>query len=118
MKPFNIKRALAGDPVITREGISVKIGSYNPNALRYHRVIGWIGSQSRSWNEDGSYDIGGMNSQFDLFMAHKIVRREGWINVYPTSKNEYIYHSQELANTSAGSSRIACVHIEYEFEED
>ena len=67
-KPFNLQEALAGKPVVTRDGRKVKIAAYNPEAHKMHEIIGWADSGSRSWYKDGSFD-GTENHGADLFMA-------------------------------------------------
>ncbi len=50
----------------------------------------------------------------------KIVKREGWVNVYYNSKTEYkaYYHAtKEIADEKATSYRKACVHVKWEEEE-
>ncbi len=68
-KPFNLQDALAGNPVVTRDGRAVKIAGYNPDAGvgQYHQVIGWLDSKVKGFNESGSWN--GTMSDNDLFMA-------------------------------------------------
>lgn len=43
MKPFDLKAALRGDPVVTRGGSDVKIAGDNPDAATSDGVVaGWI----------------------------------------------------------------------------
>lgn len=52
MKPFNLERALAGDPVITRDGREVKIAGYNPKTHEGVRILGWLADGvSTAWYE-------------------------------------------------------------------
>ena len=67
-KPFNLQEALEGKPVVTRDGQLVKIGAYNPDATKTHRVVGWIEGNASSWYENGSYDNDEVHIR-DLFMA-------------------------------------------------
>ena len=77
MKPFNLERALAGEPVITRDGEKITIAGYNANAKKYNQLAGWDSDGAiLSWNFDGKFDTG-HNSLNDLFMA-------------PTERKEYI----------------------------
>ncbi len=70
MKEFNLKDALAGKPVITRDGRPVKIAGYNEfnNSL-----IGWVGSGVYQWTSGGQ-NIADKN---DLFMAPS--ERKEWV---------------------------------------
>lgn len=78
MKPFNLERALAGDPVVTRDGEPVTqltqfIGLDSEEAL-----FGVQDKKVRRWFLDGKY-IADDYSRLDLFMAP--VKREGWLIV-------------------------------------
>ena len=72
MKPFNLKRALAGDPVVTRDGRPVKIAGYNEEALTGQEVIGWLDGVAYIWGKDGT-----LCGTTDLFMAP--TERKEWI---------------------------------------
>ena len=67
-RPFNLEEALAGKPVVTRDGRSVKIAGYNPEAEKYETVIGWAHGLSKSWSDKGVYILE-TEHQLDLFMA-------------------------------------------------
>ena len=72
MKPFNIEKALAGDPVITRDGTKVLSIAYCKGAL--NPVIALIlGNEYVTTHDpDGEYLNRGKEHKFDLFMAPKI----------------------------------------------
>jgi hypothetical protein len=72
MKPFNLERALAGDPVVTRDGRPVKIAGYNEEALTGQEVIGWLDGVAYIWGKDGT-----LCGTTDLFMAP--TERKEWI---------------------------------------
>jgi hypothetical protein len=80
MKPFNLERALAGDPVVTRDGRPVKIAGYNPDAFDGKKVIGWVGKDAEMWNENGQYYGSAYACNFNLFMAP--TERKEWIVRY------------------------------------
>jgi hypothetical protein len=77
MKDFNLKDALAGKPVVTRDGRPVKIAGCNEfnNSL-----IGWVGSGVYQWTSGGQ-NIADKN---DLFMAPS-ERKEGVV-IYTNTK--------------------------------
>jgi hypothetical protein len=68
MKKFNLQKALAGEPVITRDGRPVKIAGYNPDADDTSKLAGWVNSNVNSWHSNGKY-WNDMNADNDLFMA-------------------------------------------------
>ena len=96
MKPFNLEEALAGKPVQTRDGQLVKIGAYNPDATKTHRVVGWIEGNVSSWYENGSYVNDEVHIR-DLFMAPetKVV----WVLLFAYDKYLYsqVYKTEEMA---------------------
>ena len=82
MKDFNLKDALAGKPVITRDGRPVKIAGYSEfnNSL-----IGWVGSGVYQWTSGGQ-NIADKN---DLFMAPN-ERKEYVLRVERNNGNKFI----------------------------
>lgn len=114
MKPFDLEKALAGEPVVTRDGRPVKIAGYNPDADDYAKIVGWVDGDTKSWDSNGEYFIAKSNT--DLFMAEKPkVKKEGWVNVYPDD-DVFMYPSLEEAEDAKGSKRVACIKIEWEEE--
>jgi hypothetical protein len=125
MKPFDLEKALAGEPVVTRTGMVVK------ELIRFKTLNDWsvfavVGNCVIQCNDNGQYSDCEHNS-LDLFMAEKPkVKKEGWVNVYSAGnmKNEfpallngaYAYASKMIADMNQGSNRIACVKIEWEEE--
>ncbi len=73
-KNFNLNDALAGKPVITRDGRPVKIAGYDEDALPHNTLVGWIGKDAVYWNNSGKHV---QYEAHDLFMA-------------PTERKEYI----------------------------
>jgi hypothetical protein len=82
VKDFNLKDALAGKPVITRDGRPVKIAGYSEfnNSL-----IGWVGSGVYQWTSGGQ-NIADKN---DLFMA-PTERKEWVVRVERNNGNKFI----------------------------
>lgn len=77
--PFDLERALAGDPVQTRAGIAFtqahKFDTNNPYCL-----AGVVGGEVRRYTKEGFFYSNGAVSNLDLFMAPKV--REYWVNVW------------------------------------
>lgn len=102
MKPFNLQEALAGKPVVTRDGRPVKIAGYNPDARYCDKITGWVDNISRDWSNEGRYYISG-ESNFDLFMASE--KRTYWVNVYKKMGGFYesgqaLHESEKIAKES------------------
>ena len=76
MKPFNIERALAGDPVVTRCGDPVFDLSRPPNATGRYVLVGVHNGYIETWTLDGRYNSAGNETRLDLFMATK--KKEVW----------------------------------------
>ena len=116
MKPFNLEQALAGAPVITREGTEVIRLFTVPEANPEHRLVAVFdnGGVITSY-EDGRYHVA-QDYYNDLFMAP--TKKEGWINVYNvysldvTGRN--IYPTEEAALANKGFDCIATIKIEWE----
>lgn len=108
MRPFNLARALAGDPVITREGrkIAGKIAHF-PHAGGNQKVAFTVEGESslHTCNEEG--DWGNVYpSRNDLFMAPKEITL--WLNLYVSPAGVFYvnsYPTESQANANAGLGR-------------
>lgn len=116
MKPFNLEEALAGKPVVTRDGRPVKIGGYNPDGCLSVKLIGWVGKNFCSWLPDGTSSCFPVDSCLDLFMASE--KKKGWVNIYPGRSNwmgiAHIFETEALAMNNKAEGCIATVRIEWE----
>ena len=73
-KPFDLKKALAGEPVVTRDGRPVKIAGYNEDAVYHETLLGWADRFPFSWSKNGiTKDM----PDKDLFMAS--TKRTEWV---------------------------------------
>jgi hypothetical protein len=81
MKPFNLERALAGEPVITRNGKKVTELYLFKNAKIIQPLYGTIEDDEDvfSWTTNGIYNPT-KNTSFDLFMAPE--SKFLWINLW------------------------------------
>ena len=120
MKPFNLSQALAGRPVVIRDGRKVTWIAHDPGAHADARIIARIeGNPYHSvWNEQGRF-ARGCNLAMQLFMAP--IKRHGWVNVLYNGANTYcncvIYDTKELAEGvtySNGLEKLATIPIEWE----
>jgi hypothetical protein len=82
MKDFNLEKALAGEPVITRDGQKVTEIVHLKTAQReLQKIIGVIDGQVNMFCERGYFDIGPpFQNELDLFMAP--VKRIIWLNIF------------------------------------
>lgn len=116
MKPFNLERALTGDPVVTREGISVT-ELHIFNTLPINPLVAIIEGQIRSFRLDGYYDGPNARRKYDLFM--KSTKHEGWVNLYHNiNKSIYfisaVYDTEKEAKENIESDCINTIQIEWE----
>jgi len=129
MKPFDLEKALAGEPVVTRDGRPVKIAAYNPDANDYAQLLIWLDGDAYSCHRNGKRTKCS-ESSLDLFMAEKPkVKKEGWVNVFKSKYDDKtsivktsgkIYGMEEFAlnrqNDCFPNHYIATVKIEWEEE--
>jgi len=81
MKPFNLKDALAGKPVVNRDGTRVTQIAYFPAADPYPVYALLEGSEAvDSFTELGNYFSQNQASGVDLFMAS--TKKTGFVNIY------------------------------------
>jgi hypothetical protein len=108
MKPFNLERALAGDPVVTRDGRPVKIAGYNGEAVKDAQLIGWIRNNYATWYLTGESEHA---KDFDLFMA-PTERKEYIVRLNPKHIPYYKgpFNTKELAIIYADNWENATIH--------
>ena len=116
LKPFNLEQALAGAPVMTREGRKVVRIFYAEEACENSKVICVFETGAVfPYYKDGTY-TDYASSVHELVMAP--TKKEGWINIYNvlsldvTGKN--IYPTEEAALANKGCDCIATIKIEWE----
>lgn len=113
MKPFNLQEALAGKPVVTRDGRKVTELHYFATALPSEQLVYVADGKLHYQFARGSYyPLGSHASEWDLFMAEE--PREIWLNVYPAP---WPYHfaahpDREMAERGAdGQQRDALIKV-------
>lgn len=118
-KPFNLEKALAGEPVVTRGGSPVtQLVLFKGELDTKYPLRGVFGADIESWTSAGAYCADGSPNNNDLFMAS--TKKKGWVNIYSTNSNHlaaagiHVYGTRAIADERAGDSRIACVEIEWE----
>jgi len=103
MEPFNLERALAGEPVVTRDGRKVTQIHVFDVSEKY-KVYGVVSDKYITcWDINGNYTHGLEESNHDLFMKPKVI--EGWINVYQEGDSIWTscaHESEERAKQTIG----------------
>lgn len=103
MEKFDLERALAGEPVITRDGREVtEIHLFKTVKTDYPLIV-VVGGDNHEYTEEGKFNIN-VSSNDDLFMKPKVI--EGWFNVYLVGVKIWTssaYESEERAKQNIGN---------------
>jgi hypothetical protein len=101
MKPFDLEKALAGEPVVTKNGQSVSQLTLFSLTKDDYCIYGVIEGRIQRWVRSGQYDVNVENHDLDLFM----VQPEQWVNVYWISRNNNWcngpYPTEEIAKQNS-----------------
>lgn len=107
MKPFNLKEALEGKPVVTRTGDAVT-QLYLFNCDDDLPLMGVLNNELHSFTKDGKWSVYDADSRnADLFMAEE--KKTIWINIWK-NKNGFIFSTTHLREDRAD------IEIENELE--
>jgi DNA-directed RNA polymerase subunit E'/Rpb7 len=113
MEQFNLERALAGEPVITRDGKEVtQLVKFDAPAANY-ALRGVIDGEIKSWTSDGRFATFSENSPKDIFMKPK--ENAIWVNAYfGESGNLFIigFSSEEEAIKAKNGNYVKTVKID------
>jgi hypothetical protein len=96
MKPFDLQKALAGEPVVTREGKKVSEFYQFKTIDSQFDLFGIINGVLHGFDKYGRY-MAIEQSEYDLFMEEP----ERWVNVYWSGV--YQTEADAKANMSIGS---------------
>ena len=106
MKEFNLKEALAGKPVITRDGKEVKqLTQFDSETSN---LFGVVDNSLISWYNNGVYSSN-YKSNFDLFMDTENVSI--WVNVYYDGDSIYIGHKHSIEQLALEVSKDSIHYI-------
>lgn len=95
MKPFDLKKALAGEPVVTRDGRKVDFIFHDPGAPdKKMRVYARYGGDCNMYREDGIYNEN-REMPWDLFMAPS--KQERWMIVNDDGFTSRAFKTKEEA---------------------
>lgn len=87
-------------------------------------IIAWAnGEEIQVYEDDGWYDVSnpGWFIGKDYRIKPKIVKREGWVNIYKREFKEFdrkadLIHPTKESADELGDGRVACIRIEWEEE--
>ena len=116
MKPFDLEKAKAGEPVITRNGCTARIICFDRADDDGYSLVALLqldkGIERVTTHMDQGRYCKEPGNDYDLFMGP--VKREGWVNIYPgNSIRQGVHESQAYADANASFDRITCVRIEW-----
>jgi len=115
-KPFDLERALAGDKVVTREGLVVNEIHHFKSVSSMYDVYVTVNGLVYACTKEGLYTFP-EETRFDLFMAPRTKRFEAWTNVYSWGISGQNYGSESKAKDNAGNEGyIKTIKIETEIE--
>lgn len=108
-RPFDLEAAKRGEPLVTRDGRSIKFVAYVPEAKEYSVIAFLPGEKTPdTFTDKGLYYAGctSMSSCRDLFMAPK-PKRTVWVNIYEKNNLATWFTSEELAKSRPDVQAIA-----------
>lgn len=112
MKPFDLEKAIAGEPIVTRDGREAKFIAHVPD-LMTHPIIVVIKGKLIQMLECGKW-CSDEETITDLFMAPK--KRTVWVNFYDWTNANY-FDSETEANDESACGRIGGKAYPVEIEE-
>jgi hypothetical protein len=128
MKPFDLQKALAGAPVVTRDGREISQlhrFNINSNEQKLHGVADNGGGSETiySWSDSGKYldddnAILTNNHCCDLFM--KTVKKTYWINFYNCKDTGIICVGRQIFDSQINAelnSNKGAIQVSFEMEE-
>jgi hypothetical protein len=109
MKPFNLNKALLGEPVVTRDGD--KVTEIHNFSTRHGEmtVFAIIEGGFLTFNKNGKHYSEISDSDFDLFMAEP----ETWINVYYSKIQDKIWNSVKYNSERQAKENIVTTNSSY-----
>ena len=106
MNKFDLKEALAGAKVITRDGREVtQLHVFDVENIK--TLYGVMESQVETWNCLGEYHVGVCGHPTNLFMAPK--KLSGFVNIYLSAADSF--STRQAADDMASPERITCIDL-------
>jgi hypothetical protein len=117
MKPFNLQQALAGAPVVTRDGRKVEELHYFKNVTKGDfPIVGVIDGRLESFTESGNFNVSNI-SESDLFMAPVKVKMLAQMYFDQTGRVHPHVWRADQSNQFSPETRMLGEPVEYEVEE-
>jgi hypothetical protein len=96
MKPFDLERAIAGDPVETVNGKPVyELTVFNCDDA--YNIVGIIDNQLYRWNKEGLGAVMLHGETIELVMSS--VKKYGCVNLYKNSRGDVITLAEPIFNS-------------------
>lgn len=108
MKPFNLEKALAGEPVITRNGRRVLRIAHFPECGEHDRVVAAIEGEGDVYTFYENGNFVNEENEIDLFMAPNIVKY--YFASRPFKPNEYVQLGMKRLTTCMFEKKDDCIH--------
>lgn len=118
MKPFDLQKAMAGDPLVTRDGRAARFIVYVPELDKNCRVIVRVNDDPRvkDFSEEGRYWGESAPSPLDLFMAPK--KRTVWLNFWKDNGLKCtVFESEDGAKGTPGYHPWTHIAVPIEIED-
>lgn len=113
MEKFNLERALAGEPVCTRDGKDVTQLARFDIKQGKQCLIGVLDYELERWTIEGNYFLNKTEAQADLFMKPK--ENVIWVNVYKNSFNALLigvaHETEEEAKKQKTPDNFDAIYI-------
>lgn len=107
MKPFDLKKAKAGYPIVTRDGRGAKFIAYLPECGEEFRVVALIsGDESITTFSSGGRLVIAVESPEDLFLA--TTKTTWWMGVEEYGANDEKRVTTCLYSTEALACAVLC----------
>lgn len=109
MEKFNLERALAGEPIVTRDGREVTEIHFIKTDEGDYPLIAVIDASKETYTKDGFFASRREESELDLFMKPKVI--ECWFNVYEIDGELYVggKNQRYWESESEAKEQIHCV---------
>jgi hypothetical protein len=115
MKPFNLEKALAGSPVVTRNGLEVTELKLFKDSITRTPLVGCVLGYLHQYTIDGVYSLDGSENPLDLFMVP--VKKKFYVTLYKWGISGTMFHSGVIAGNAGKKSSLYRKTLEFEYEE-
>lgn len=120
LKPFNLERALSGEPIVTRDGMKVLQIAHFPLSTHVDEKLSVLlddASGIHSFYENGRYVGNGEwnDSEYDLFMLPKT--KKFWIGISMENPNYNMNYTTNAYNSLEDAKSYVHAHYNYKFVE-